>query len=71
MVNTSELRGYIAKKNKSQSWVAREIKMSPTTFYSRMDSGVFGSDEIDDIVECLEMPHDDAVAIFFAPKVTQ
>ena len=46
MVDTNELRGIIAKNGKTQSDVAKMLNITPKTFYMRMKSGVFGSDEI-------------------------
>ena len=55
MVNTQKLKGLIAEKNYSQSKIAEMIGITPKTFYDRMDKGVFGSDEIDKMIEILEI----------------
>lgn len=66
MIKTDELRGIIAKRNKSQSDVAKAIGVSPKTFYMKMKKGVFGSDEIQAMIDDLEI--DNPVEIFFAKK---
>lgn len=68
MILTNKLKGLIAEKGLSQSDVAKEIGITPKTFYEKMKIGVFGSDEIEIMIELLEI--DDPAAIFFAPKVT-
>lgn len=68
MVNTAELRGVIAKNGKTQSDVAKMLGMSPKTFYLRMSKGVFGSDEIQVMID--ELHIDNPMDIFFAKTVT-
>ncbi len=66
MIKTDELRGIIAKRNKSQSDVAKAIGVSPKTFYMKMKKGVFGSDEIQIMIDDLGI--DNPVEIFFAKE---
>lgn len=68
MVNTSELRGVIAKNGKSQSDVAKMLNITPKTFYTRMKNGVFGSDEIQIMIN--ELHIENPMEIFFAQKIT-
>lgn len=68
MINTNELRGIIAKNGKSQSDVAKMLNITPKTFYMRMQKGVFGSDEIQIMIEQLHI--DNPMDIFFAKAVT-
>ena len=68
MIDTNALRGRIAEKGMSQSDVAKAIGITPKTFYTKMDKKVFGSDEIDAMIELLDI--DDPARIFFADKVT-
>lgn len=68
MIDTNALRGKIAEKGFSQARVAESIGITPKTFYEKMGRGVFGSDEIEDMIRLLEI--DDPVRIFFAEKVT-
>lgn len=68
MVNTNELRGIIAKNKRTQTDVARMIGITPKTFYLRMQKGVFGSDEIQIMID--ELHIDNPMDIFFAKEVT-
>lgn len=64
MIKTSKLKGLIAEQNKTQSQVAKEIGVSPATFYRKMTSGVFGSDEIEKLIVILNI--DDPLSIFLS-----
>lgn len=66
MIKTDELRGIIAKNGLSQSDVAKRIGITPKTFYEKMKNGVFGSDEIEVMIDALHI--DNPVSIFFAKK---
>ncbi len=68
MIRTDKLRGKIAEKGYSQADVAKEIGITPKTFYDKMKNGVFGSDEIETMIKLLDI--EDPVSIFFAPNVT-
>ena len=68
MVNTSELRGIIAKNGKTQTDVAKMLNITPKTFYMRMQKGVFGSDEIQTMID--ELHIENPIEIFFAKNVT-
>ena len=63
MIRTDELRGVIAKNGYSQSDVAGMIGVTPKTFYEKMKIGVFGSDEIQIMIEKLHI--NDPISIFF------
>lgn len=66
MIKTNELRGIIAKNGLSQSDVAAKIGITPKTFYEKMKNGVFGSDEIQIMIE--ELHIDNPMTIFFAKE---
>ena len=68
MIQVNKLRGLIAEKGLSQKDVAERIGITPKTFYEKMTRGVFGSDEIEVMIELLDI--DDPAAIFFAKRVT-
>ncbi len=68
MIRTDELRGIIAKNGLSQSKVAEAIGISPKTFYEKMKNGVFGSNEIQIMINLLGI--ENPVEIFFANEVT-
>lgn len=65
-MNTARLRGIIAERGYSQREVAKRIGMTEKTFYSKMKSGVFGTDEATKMVELLDI-HDPA-SIFLTQK---
>ena len=66
MIKTDELRGIIAKNGLSQSDVAKMIGVTPKTFYEKMKNVVFGSDEIQIMID--ELHIDNPMPIFFAHK---
>ena len=68
MIDTDALRGIIVSKGLSQEKVAKELGISPKTFYSKMKKGVFGSNEIDAMIDLLSI--ENPIAIFFAKKST-
>lgn len=64
MIRTDELKGILAKQNKSQADMAKTIGITPKTFYEKMKKGVFGSDEIQIMIEDLNI--EKPAEIFFA-----
>ena len=68
MIDTNSLRGIIAKNGLSQCDVAKKLGMAPKTFYLKMKTGVFGSDEIEEMIVMLNIPN--PMEIFFAQKVS-
>lgn len=68
MIDTNALRGKIAEKGLSQSDVAKAIGITPKTFYTKMEKRIFGSDEIEVMIDLLDIS--DPAKIFFADKVT-
>jgi DNA-binding NtrC family response regulator len=64
MVDTNKLKGIIVENEKTQEQVARYIGITPKTFYNKMTRKVFGSDEIEKMIEYLHI--EDPVPIFFA-----
>lgn len=65
MIKTNELKGIIVKNGLTQSDVANLIGITPKTFYEKMKIGVFGSDEIQIMIDKLHI--DDPMSIFL-PK---
>lgn len=68
MIDTNALRGVIAAKGFTQQEVAVHIGITPKTFYSKMKKGVFGSDEMESMIDLLAI--ENPSAIFFKRKVT-
>ena len=64
MIRTDKLKGIIVENGYSQNDVAKAIGITPKTFYDKMKKGVFGSDEIQTMIDLLHI--EDPVSIFFA-----
>lgn len=64
MINVNMLKGKIAERGKTQTDVAKAIGIAPKTFYDKMSKGVFGSDEIEIMIDYLNI--EDPMKIFFA-----
>ena len=64
MIRTDLLRGKMAEKGYSQTRMAKELGISGKAFYNKMKKGVFGSDEIEKMVEYLDI--EEPIPIFFA-----
>jgi DNA-binding XRE family transcriptional regulator len=62
-MKTNELKGIIVKNGLSQQVVAGKLGITPKTFYSKMKSGVFTSNEIKLMIK--ELHIDNPVEIFF------
>jgi transcriptional regulator with XRE-family HTH domain len=68
MIDTNALKGVIVAKGMTQQAVAEHLGMSSKTFYSKMKKGVFGSDEMEGMIELLAI--ENPIEIFFANEVT-
>ena len=66
MIKTDDLRGIIVKNGLSQTDVAKMIGITPKTFYEKMKNGVFGSDEIQIMID--ELHIENPMPIFFAKE---
>lgn len=53
MVDTAKLRGIIAERGFSQRQVAKKLGMAEKTFYTKMKTGVFGTDEAEKLIDML------------------
>lgn len=53
MVDTAKLRGIIAERGFSQRQVAKELGMAEKTFYTKMKTGIFGTDEAEKLTDML------------------
>lgn len=63
MIKTHILKGLIVQKGLTQAKMAKIIGITPKTFYDKMKSGVFGSDEIEIMIDRLEI--ENPTEIFF------
>lgn len=66
VIKTDDLRGIIVKNGLSQTDVAKMIGVTPKTFYEKMKNGVFGSDEIQIMID--ELHIENPMSIFFAKE---
>ena len=64
MIDTAELKSIMAKHDVTGVQMAKELGMTPKTFYSKMKKGVFGSDEIEAMIKILSI--ENPMAVFFA-----
>mgnify|MGYP003294847920 CR=1 FL=1 len=68
MIDTNALKGIIVSKGMTQEGVAKSIGIAPKTFYGKMKKGVFGSDEMEAMIDLLSI--EDPMGVFFAKEVT-
>lgn len=66
MIDVNALKGKIAEKGLSQAKMAEKLGIAPKTFYEKMSKGVFGSDEIECMIETLDIK--DPARIFFCKE---
>lgn len=66
MIRTDDLRAEIARNRMTQKDVAKLIGVTPKTFYDKMEKGIFGSDEIQIMIDGLHIT--DPMSIFFAEE---
>lgn len=64
MVAINKLKGLIVANGMTQESLAKEMGITQKTFYLKMKKGVFGSDEIEKMIEILHI--EDPMPIFFA-----
>lgn len=64
MVQLNELKAAMVRKGLTQADVAKAIGISNKTFYEHMKKGVFGSDEIEKLINLLDIK--DPLNVFFA-----
>lgn len=64
MVDINRLKSVMVLNGRTQEDVAKAIGITSKTFYLRMKKGVFGSDEIEKMIDYLNI--DDPMPIFFA-----
>ena len=63
MVNTSKIRGLIAEHNMTQSQVAKRLGIADDTFYRKMKSGKFDTDEAYKLIQILKI--ENPMEVFF------
>lgn len=55
MVAVDKLRGIIAERGMSQRQVAKLLGVTEKTFYTKMKTGVFGTDEVERLIDILSI----------------
>lgn len=68
MFNLNEFKGLIVAKGLTQQDVADKLNMSPKTLYLKMQKGVFGTDEMNILIDLLDIK--DPMRIFLGREVT-
>lgn len=68
MLNVLEFKAAMVRKGFTQKDIAKILGMSEKTLYERLKNRVFGSDEIEKLIEVLEIS--DPMPIFFSNTVT-
>jgi DNA-binding XRE family transcriptional regulator len=67
-MQVNEIRGLIVARGYTKAQFAKELGMSSKTLYTKLKKGVFGSDEMEKMIEILKI--EDPNKIFFNIKVT-
>ncbi len=70
MIDVNRLQGELVANQITKTKMAEKLGISSKTFYSRLKTGRFMSDEIDKMVEILKLDRDLAISIFFMQKVS-
>ncbi len=68
MILINELKGLIVAKGFSNKEIAKELGITSKTLYNKFKKGVFGSREMEKLINILDIK--DPAAIFFANNVT-
>ena len=68
MIDINMLKGIIVSRGLTQKDVAKHLKINQKTFYEKMKKGVFGSDEMESMIELLSI--DNPTEVFFTNNST-
>ena len=68
MLNRNALRAEFVRNGMTQSEVAKAIGVSESTMTRKMNTGVFGTDEAQKMIDLLKIS--DPACVFFAREVT-
>lgn len=66
MIRTEKIEGLMAEHHLTRGDMANKLGITPKTFYLKMKKGVFGSDEIEIMIETLQI--EEPMKIFFAKE---
>lgn len=67
MIDVDKLRGRMSEKRITQTELAKRLGLSMKTITTRMTTGNFWTDELDEIADILEVEN---AGVFFYPKFT-
>ena len=68
MIRTNVIKGKMVENGYSAQMMAKELGITPQTFYSKMRKGIFDSDEMFKMISLLNIT--DPAKIFFANEVS-
>jgi hypothetical protein len=66
MIDTDSLHKMMAEQHYDEGEMAQKLGLTPEEFAHRMEIGIFGSDEIETMIEELDIS--DPESIFFSQK---
>lgn len=66
MIDTNKLNAHIVANGLTKRKVAHLMGISEASMYSKMSKGIFGSNEMSELVKILNIPKEEIVQIFFA-----
>lgn len=69
MIRIDKLVGEMAANGVSGRKMAKYLGIAPKTFYQKMKKGIFGTDEVEIMIDILKL--NDPMAIFFAKNVAR
>lgn len=67
-MQANKLKAKIMEKGLTQKALAQQIGICDKTFYSKMEKGNWGIEEVADIVKILGLSKEEMLAIFFADE---
>ena len=65
-MNRNKLAAIIVERGFTQKQVAKTLGMTPRTFYRKMKTGVFGTDEVHKMIDILKI--EDPISVFLSKK---
>lgn len=65
-MNRNKLAAIIVERGFTQKQVAKTLGMTPRTFYRKMKTGVFGTDEVQKMIDILKI--EDPISVFLSKK---
>ena len=60
-MKTTKLKALIMEAGMTQQDVARHLGITPKTFYAKMKKGVFGTDEVTEMIDLLKIQNPEEI----------